>query len=123
MATTPERDSAVSTTSEPTDGVLGRPAVWYDVHSEFSGDVMDVLGQLFEAGARALDGDTGPVRPDTARQILTSAETVTTNKLPGGEFRDRLLFGCERALSTLDADPVVAAEHCRAMAREVDARR
>jgi hypothetical protein len=96
------------------------------VHSEFSGDVMDVLEQLFEAGARALDGDApadGASRADTARQILTSAETVATNKLPEGEFRSRLLHGCERALSTLDADPVVAAEHCRAMARDVDARR
>lgn len=42
---------------------------------EYSGDVMDVLAQLFEAGAAVLDGDAA------------------------------------------------AAEHCRAMAREVDARR
>lgn len=93
------------------------------MHSEFAGDVMDVLEQLFEAGARALDADAGAARPDTARQILTSAETVAANKLPDGEFRDRLLHGCDRALSTLNADPPVAAEHCRAMAREVDARR
>lgn len=92
--------------------------------SEFSGDVMDVLEQLFEAGARALDGDAATGSgTDTARQILTSAETVATNKLPEGEFRDRLLHGCERALATLDDDAPVAAEHCRAMAREVDARR
>jgi hypothetical protein len=95
------------------------------VHGEFSGDVMDVLGQLFEKGARALDGDAGTEgsRPDTARQILTSAETVATNKLPDGEFRDRLLHGCERALATLDADAPAAAEHCRAMVREVESRR
>jgi len=95
------------------------------VHGEFSGDVMDVLEQLFEAGARALDGDGGTEESptDTARQILTSAETVATNKLPDGEFRDRLLHGCERALATLDADASVAAEHCRAMAREVASRR
>lgn len=87
--------------------------------SEFSGDVMDVLGQLFEAGATALgDGD-----PDTARQILTSAETVATNKLPDGEFREGLRHGCRRALTALDADPELAAEHCRSMARDVDARR
>lgn len=92
---------------------------------EYSGDVMDVLGQLFEKGARALDGadaDEGP-RTDTARQILTSAETVATNKLPDGEFRSRLRHGCERALSTLDDDAPAAAEHCRAMAREVESRR
>jgi hypothetical protein len=95
------------------------------VQGEFSGDVMDVLGQLFEAAARALEGDAGTEasRPDTARRILTSAETVATNKLPEGEFRDRLLHGCERALATLDADAPVAAEHCRAMAREVASRR
>jgi hypothetical protein len=116
------------------------------VSSEFSGDVMDVLGQLFEAGAAALDdGD-----PDTARQCLTSAETVATNKLPDSEFRSRLLHGCDRALATVDGDgerpgpnpgagagagardrPTertgddlgVAAEHCRVMARQVDSRR
>jgi hypothetical protein len=89
------------------------------VPSEFSGDVMDVLGQLFEAGATALDdGD-----PDTARETLTSAETVATNKLPEGEFRSRLRHGCRRALAALDSDPAAAAEHCRAMARAVDSRR
>ena len=97
------------------------------VHGEFSGDVMDVLGQLFEAGARALDGDAAPdggSRTDTARQILTSAETVATNKLPEGEFRSRLRHGCDRALANLDTgDVAAAAEHCRAMAREVESRR
>lgn len=95
---------------------------------EFAGDVMDVLSQLFESGAQALDRSASSTpqtagSADTARRILTSAETVATNKLPEGEFRDRLLHGCDRALSTLDDDPVVAAEHCRAMARELDARR
>jgi hypothetical protein len=89
-----------------------------DEHEEFSGDVMDVLSQLFASGARALDDADA----DTARQVLTTAETVATNKLPDGEFRSRLLHGCNRALSTL-AEPPVAAEHCRAMAREVESRR
>ena len=95
------------------------------MHGEFSGDVMDVLEQLFEAGARALDDDGGTEESptDTARRILTSAETVATNKLPDCEFRDRLLHGCERALATLDSDAPVAAEHCRTMAREVASRR
>jgi hypothetical protein len=100
------------------------------VTEEYSGDVMDVLAQLFDAGARALDGDApsdaadGRPRTDTARQILTSAETVATNKLPDGDFRSRLLHGCDRALANLDAgDFAPAAEHCRAMVREVDARR
>lgn len=84
--------------------------------TDFSGDVMDVLGQLFEAAATTDDADT-------ARQALTSAETVATNKLPDGEFRARLLHGCERALATLDGDAPAAAEHCRAMAREVESRR
>jgi hypothetical protein len=98
--------------------------------SEFSGDVMDVLGQLFEAAATTDDADT-------ARQALTSAETVATNKLPDGEFRDRLLHGCGQALTDLDSEArrssdsrpdadgglELAAEQCRAMVREVDARR
>ncbi len=80
---------------------------------------MDVLGQLFESAVTALDdGD-----PDTARQCLTSAETVATNKLPECEFRSRLLQGCDRALAAVDTDPPTAIEHCRAMAREVDSRR
>lgn len=116
--------------------------------TDFSGDVMDVLGQLFDAGATALDD----ADRETATSILTSAETVATNKLPDGEFRDHLLHGCERALAQLDGaerrssdgrpdadggggrrpsgsrpdaagDHELAAEHCRTMAREVDARR
>jgi hypothetical protein len=88
--------------------------------SAFAGDVMDVLGQLFENGATALDGGNG----DTAERILTSAETVATNKLPDGEFRATLLDGCERALVALDDGAFDrAADHCRAMALEVDARR
>jgi hypothetical protein len=115
---------------------------------DFSGDVMDVLGQLFDAGATALDD----ADREMAMSILTSAETVATNKLPDGEFRDHLLHGCERALAQLDGggrrssdgrpdgdadagrrpsggrpeadgDLELAAEHCRTMAREVDARR
>jgi len=97
------------------------------VTDEFSGDVMDVLGQLFAKGARVLDGDVAPdegSRTDTARQILTSAETVATNKLPEGEFRSRLRHGCGRALTNLDdGDVAAAAEHCRAMARAVESRR
>jgi len=89
--------------------------------SAFSGDVMDVLGQLFEAGATALG--SGDPDPDTARQILTSARTVATNKLPEGEFRERLRHGAGEALAHLDAAPELAAEHCRSMVREVDARR
>ncbi|AZH24554.1 hypothetical protein [Haloplanus aerogenes] len=92
---------------------------------EYSGDVMDVLGQLFEAGATALDGSTGSRPPvDDIRQILTSAETVATNKLPDGEFRSTLLDGCERALANLDERAFdSAAVRCREMAREVDTRR
>jgi len=90
------------------------------VIEEYSGDVMDVLAQLFDAGATALaDGDA-----DTGRQILTSAETVATNKLPEGEFRSRLLDGCREALADLDDGSFGrAADRCRTMAVEVDARR
>jgi hypothetical protein len=88
--------------------------------SAFSGDVMDVLGQLFEKGATALDDGDG----DTAERILTSAETVATNKLPDGEFRSTLLDGCERALAALDDGSFDrAADRCTRMALEVDARR
>lgn len=87
--------------------------------TEFPGDVLSVLGQLFEAGAEAAAaGDA-----DTARQVLDSAETVATNKLPDGEFRDELRHGCRRTRRLLaDDPPPVAVEGFAAMARAVEAR-
>ncbi|WP_435067639.1 hypothetical protein [Haloplanus sp. C73] len=84
---------------------------------DLSGDVVDVLGQLFDAGATALDdGDA-----DTARQVLTSAETVATNKLPEGEFRTEVLRDCRRALDRLDDGAFdAAAEDAAALARRFD---
>jgi|GEM_PF-5480433 len=70
------------------------------MEQDLSGDVVDVLGQLFDAGATALDARDA----DTARQVLTSAETVATNKLPHGEFRTAVLADCERTLTLLDAE-------------------
>jgi len=85
---------------------------------DLSGDVVDVLGQLFDAGATALaDRDA-----DTARQVLTSAETVATNKLPHGEFRTEVLDDCDRALDYLDEGAFdAAAARAMALAHRFDA--
>lgn len=63
-------------------------------------DVRAVLTQLFAEGRDALAADDR----DTAIQTVTTAETVVTNKLPEGAFRDRLLHGCERVHRLLVAD-------------------
>lgn len=74
-------------------------------------DVRDTLAQLFEAaGEAARDG-----RAETAVAALESAATVVGNKLPPGELKRRLAHGCTRAIATVEAEPLVAAEYCVAM--------
>jgi hypothetical protein len=63
-------------------------------------DVRAVLTQLLAEGRDALATDDR----DTAIQTVTTAETVATNKLPEGAFRDRLLHGCGRVHRLLVAD-------------------
>ena len=63
-------------------------------------DALAVLAQLFAEGQEALaDGDI-----DTARETVTSAETVATNKLPEGDLRGQLLHGCGQTLALLDPE-------------------
>ena len=60
-------------------------------------DVRASLDQLLaEARAAAERGDL-----DTARPLLDTAETVATNKLPPGERRERIRWGCAAALDAL----------------------
>lgn len=66
-------------------------------------DVRAVLAQLFAEGRDALRAEDR----ETAVETVTTAETVATNKLPEGTFRDRLLHGCERVrrlLAPADSD-------------------
>ncbi len=63
-------------------------------------DVRAVLTQLFAEGQDALAADDR----ETAVRTVTTAETVATNKLPEGAFRDRLLHGCERVRRLLETD-------------------
>lgn len=84
-------------------------------------DVVTVLGQLLSATRTALaEGDH-----ETARETITSAETVATNKLPAGQRRDALLHGCDRILALLEADEAdasdAAAEYVAAMERRLPA--
>jgi hypothetical protein len=68
-------------------------------------DVRASLAQLLaEARAAAERGDA-----DTARAALDTAETVATNKLPAGERRDRIRWGCAAALDALPNGDLAAA--------------
>ncbi|PSQ30494.1 hypothetical protein BRD06_01900 [Halobacteriales archaeon QS_9_67_15] len=84
-------------------------------------DVRTVLEQLFTEGRRALEADD----LDTARESVTSAQSVAANKLPESELRGELLHGCERIAALLDADgdtePAAAAEYLAAMERRLAA--
>ncbi len=92
-------------------------------------DALAVLAQLFAKGQEALaDGDV-----DTARDTVTSAEEVATNKLPEGDLRGQLLHGCGQTLALLDpeansgddgdddpgVEPDAAAEYLAAMERRL----
>ena len=83
-------------------------------------DVLAVLTQLLAETRTALaEGDR-----ETARETVSSAETVASNKLPGGERRDALLHGCGRVRSLLDPDDGdveadVATEYVAAMERRL----
>ncbi|SFR34261.1 MULTISPECIES: hypothetical protein [Halorubrum] len=68
-------------------------------------DVRASLDQLLaEAQAAAERGDA-----DTARALLDTAETVATNKLPPGERRDRVRWGCAAARDALPNGDLAAA--------------
>jgi hypothetical protein len=68
-------------------------------------DVRASLDQLLaEARGAAERGDV-----DTARTLLDTAETVATNKLPAGERRDRIRWGCAAALDALPNGDLAAA--------------
>jgi hypothetical protein len=96
-------------------------------------DALAVLSQLVTEGQEALtDGDV-----DTAREAVTSAEAVATNKLPEGDLRGQLLHGCGQARTLLDpgtgggdaegdgpegadgVEPDAAAEYLAAMERRL----
>jgi hypothetical protein len=74
-------------------------------------DVRDTLAQLFaEAGKAAREG-----RSETTLAALSTAATVVENKLPESELKRQLAHGCERARTTAEAEPLVAAAYCVAM--------
>lgn len=78
-------------------------------------DVRDTLAQLFaEAGEAAREG-----RSETALAALSTAATVVDNKVPESDLKRQLAHGCERARTTAEAEPLVAAEYCAAMRERV----
>jgi len=89
------------------------------VTADLPPDVGDTLAQLFEEGQVAIDEG----EYETARQTVSTAETVATNKLPAGSLRERLLHGCARVTRLLDpaeeVEAEAAAEYLAAMSRRL----
>lgn len=81
-------------------------------------DVKVVLTQLIDAGETAIRS----AEFDTARQTMTSVETVSQNKLPESDLREQLLHGCEQVHTAIDEEQSeAAAEYLRAMGRRLAA--
>lgn len=74
-------------------------------------DARSVLSQLIgETRERLREWDD-----EQALETLETIETVSRNKLPDGDRRDRLLHGCDRTRATLADDPETAMAYLRAM--------
>jgi hypothetical protein len=84
--------------------------------SEPPSDVESVLCQLLAEAREALPEDR-----ETAAAAVDSVETVARTKLPEGERRERLLFGCHQLDRLLgDPDAVETADaYLEAMERRV----
>ncbi|CAI50133.1 uncharacterized protein NP_4084A [Natronomonas pharaonis DSM 2160] len=77
-------------------------------------DVRASLSQLLSNARQSVRaGDT-----DTAASLLDTASTVAEHKLPDGDRRDRLRFGCSAARETL-SDRELAAAYIEAMERRI----
>jgi hypothetical protein len=79
-------------------------------------DVRATLTQLFDEAAAA----TRERRSETATAALETAATVVENKVPESDTKRRLAHGCGRAVETVEAEPLVAAEYCETMRDLVD---
>lgn len=78
-------------------------------------DVEAVLAQLFDEASEAFErGDV-----ETGVSAVTTAATVTRNKLPESALREELLHGCERTEQVAADNDAVAAEYTAAMARRL----
>jgi hypothetical protein len=79
-------------------------------------DVHATLAQLLERAAEAArTGDT-----ETARETAATAATVTENKVPPGDLRDRLQHGLAEVEPLVADEPLVAAEYLRLLAETVE---
>ncbi len=78
-------------------------------------DVDAVLAQLFDEASDAFEqGDV-----ETGVSAVTTAATVTRNKLPKSTLREELLHGCERTEQVAAENSTVAAEYAAAMGRRL----
>ncbi len=74
-------------------------------------DARAVVSQLLAETRERL----GEWDDEQARTTLATIETVSANKLPEGDRRERLLHGCERVEATLAENPETAMAYLRAM--------
>ena len=83
--------------------------------SDLPPDVKSTLSQLLaEAAEAARTRDR-----ETLEAVMESVETVTENKVPESELKERLRYGCGAVERVADDEPLVAAAYCEAMRRRV----
>ena len=88
-----------------------------DGGTDLPADVDAALTQLLAKAA----ADARCHEVDAVIAIIDTVETVTQNKVPDKETRERLLHGCRRVRRLAEDEPLVAAEYLQSMERLVDA--
>lgn len=83
--------------------------------ADLPADVTSALTQLI-VGARTAIREG---KPDEAVDAVDTAATVATNKLPPGDRRETILYGCSRVRDLAADDPPVATEYLEAMRRRL----
>lgn len=87
-----------------------------DVSEELPPDVRATLARLFEEAAE----DARTREEESVRTRLETAEAVTDDEVPPGARKERLRHGCAQVRTTVENEPLVAAEYLQAMRRLVD---
>lgn len=82
--------------------------------TELPADVQETLGQVLAEAQERVDD------PEVSGQLVDTARRVTTNKVPEGALKERLLIGCDAVTEALAEDEqAVAVEYLASMERRV----
>lgn len=84
--------------------------------ADLPADVDAALTQLLSKAA----ADARRHEVDAVIAIVDTVETVTENKIPDGQVRERLLHGCRQVRRLAADEPLVAAEYLHSMERLVE---